>query len=233
LDVPASKEDHVTETENQPPTWWNNDCERKATALEMSLRFVWACQRQIHRFADGYAARPTFGWDYSQGVVAPIDKMRILELYRADGILVLVLANQAIGWLSKAEVEIGMVAGTLQLRPDIAAQVSTLRDIYEHWAEHVDSFRLHTSKDKAGGRFVKANPNLAMPGEGWKLDLIEGPHLDNLKLNELFGELRRVEDLLLHAKRDLFAAVGLTVPDGDYKPLHEWSYFVGAVKVEE
>jgi len=158
--------------------------------------------------------------------------MRILDLYRVDGYLVPVLANQVIGWLSKAEKELGVDAGKLQLKPEIATQVAILRDVYEHWAEHVDSFRLNTAKDKAGGRFIKANPNLAMPGEGWRLSPKEGPFLDNLRLNDLFADLRRVEDLLLQAQREAFASVGLTMPDGDYKPLPEWQYSPGAAKVE-
>ncbi len=222
----------MTEIEDQPPAWWDDHFQRTAGAIEMCLRFMWACQRQIHRFADGFGARPTFGWDYSQGIVAPIDKMRILDLYRVDGYLVPVLANQVIGWLSKAEKELGVDAGKLQLKPEIATQVAILRDVYEHWAEHVDSFRLNTAKDKAGGRFIKANPNLAMPGEGWRLSPKEGPFLDNLRLNDLFADLRRVEDLLLQAQREAFASVGLTMPDGDYKPLPEWQYSPGAAKVE-
>jgi hypothetical protein len=222
----------VTDIDDQPPVWWDDEFRRKAESVDMSLRFVWACQRQIHRFADGFGARPTFGWDYSKGIVAPFDKVRILELYRVDGILVPILANQAIGWLNKAEKELGMEAGKLQLKPEIASQIGILRDVYEHWAEHVDSFRLNRHKDKAGGRFIKANPNLAMPGEGWRLSPDEGPFLDNLRLNELFADLRRVEDLLLQVERDMFASVGLTMPDGDYKPMDEWRYFPGTVKVE-
>jgi hypothetical protein len=222
----------VTDIEDKPPVWWDDEFRRKAESVDMSLRFVWACQRQIHRFADGFGARPTFGWDYNQRIVAPVDKMRILELNRVDGIVVPLLANQAIGWLNKAEKELGMEPGKLQLKPEIAAQVGILRNVYEHWAEHVDSFRLNTDKDRAGGRFVKANPNLSKPGEGWRLSAEEGPFLDNLRLNDLFADLRRVEDLLLQVQRDMFAAVGLTVPNGDYEPLHEWTYFMGAVKVD-
>jgi hypothetical protein len=223
----------VTDTEEQPPAWWDDQFQRTAGAIEMCLRFVWACQRQIHRFADGFGARPEIYWDYSQGIVAPVDKVRIYDLYRVDGYLVAVLANQVIGWLSKAEKELGVDAGKLQLTPEIAAQVGILRDVYEHWAEHVDSFQLNAAKDKAGGRFAKANPNLAMPGDGWRLNAKEGPFLDNLRLNDLFADLRRVEDLLLQAQRDAYASVGLTIPDGDYRPLPEWQYFSGKVKVEE
>jgi len=147
--------------------------------------------------------------------------------------LVTILANQSVDWIRKAEVELGTATGTLQPQPEIVVQVDTLRDIYEHWAEHVDSFRNNTTKSKAGDRFAKANPNLSWPGDGWKLSVTGGPHLDNLKLNDLFADLRRVEDLLLDAQRDLWASVGLTVPNGDYEPLAEWQYFVGAVQVDE
>jgi len=213
---------------------WNDDqFQRKSYGIEMALRNVWACQRQIHRFADGFAARPDIYWDYTKGIVAPVDKQRTYDLYRTDGYLVTILANQSVDWIRKAETELGSAAGTLQLQPEIVVQVDTLRDIYEHWAEHVDSFRNNTTKSKAGGRFAKANPNLSWPGDGWKLTVTEGPHLDNLKLKDLFADLRRVEDLLLDAQRDLWASVGLTVPNGDYEPLAEWQYFVGAVDEDE
>ena len=211
----------MTGTEPQPPAWHDDHFRRKAEALEMSLRFVWACQRQIHRFADGFGARPDIYWDYNEGIVAPIDKGRIYDLYRVDGYLVPVLAKQALRWLRKAEDALGRDIGIRQLRPGIEKQVGTLRDVYEHWVDHVDSFRYKKPKKDAGKRFVAENPNLAWPGDGWKLDPKDGPHLDNLKLNDLFADLRRVEDLLLEAQRDLFASVGLTIPNGDYEPLHE------------
>lgn len=224
----------MTETEPQPPPWYDEQIQRKSEALEMSLRFVWACQRQIHRFADGFGARPDIYWDYNQGIVVPVDKQRTYDLYRVDGYLVAVLAKQALRWLGKAEAETGRDLGTRQLRPEIATRVGTLRDIYEHWVDHVDSFRDKASaKTRAGKRFVKENSNLAWPGDGWKLSPEEGPYLDNLKLNDLFADLRRVEGLLLDAQRDLWASVGLTVPNGDYEPLAEWQYFVGAVRVDE
>ena len=207
-----------------PPPWWNDEFHRRADAIEMSLRSVWACQVQIHRFADGFAGRPTVAWDYSKGIVAPVDKIRQVQLYRVDGYLVAVLAKQVIDWLERVEKELGPDAG-FQLNPEMAAHVAVLRDIYEHWSEHSESFRLKTPKNKAGGRFVKHNPNLAMPGDGWKVDVVEGPFLDNLRLNDLFAELRRVEDMLLQAQRDEFASVGLTVPNGGYKPMRPWYFF--------
>ncbi len=222
----------MTGIDDQPPTWWDDDFQRKATALEMSLRFVWACQRQIHRFADGLAARPPLDFDYSKGVHAPVDTQRTYDLYRVDGYLVPVLAHQALRWLRRAEKAMGGDIGTQHLRAGIVRQVATLRDIYEHWVDHVDSFRDNTTKKGAGKRFVAENANYASPGEGWGIKVSEGPHLDNLKLNELFADLRQIEDSLLETQRELFSAVGLTVPDGDYKPLHEWRYFMGAVKVE-
>jgi hypothetical protein len=222
----------VTDAEEQPPGWWDDGYRRKTEALEMSLRFVWACQRQIHRFADGLAARPSLYFDYSQGVHAPVDKQRIYELYRVDGYLVPVLAHQAVRWLRRAESEMGRDIGTRHLRVGITRQVGTLRDIYEHWLDHIDSFRDNTTKKRAGKRFIAENANYASPGEGWGIKVAEGPHLDNLKLNELFADLRQVEDSLLETQRELFAAVGLTVSDGGYQPLHEWKYFMGAVRVD-
>ncbi len=220
-------------TEEQPPAWWDDHFQRKATSLEMSLRFVWACQRQIHRFADGLAARPPLDFDYSKAVHAPVDTQRIYDLYRVDGYLVPVLAHQALRWLRKAEAAMGRDIGTRYLRAGIARQVATLRDIYEHWVDHVDSFRDNTTKKRAGKRFVAENANYAAPGEGWGIKVHEGPHLDNLKLNDLFADLRQIEDSLLETQRELFSAVGLTVRDGDYKPLSEWQYFVGAVRVDK
>jgi hypothetical protein len=222
----------LTGTEDQPPAWWDGDFRRKTAAIEMSLRYTWACQRQIHRFADGLAARPTMDFDYSKGIVERVDTQRIYDVYRADGYLVAVLANQALGWLHKAEKETGRDLGIKLLQPGTRKQVRTLRDVYEHWVDHVDSFRDNKPKKKAGKRFLAENTNYASPGEGWGIKVHEGPHLDNLKLNDLFAALRRAEDLLIDTRRDIFASVGLTVPDGDYKPMAQWHYFPGAAQVE-
>lgn len=223
----------MTETENQPPAWYDKQFQHQADVLEMALRFVWACQRQIHRFADGFGARPTIYWDFNKGIVAPVDKARIYDLYRVDGYLVAVLGHQALRWIDKAEKVTGRDLGTRRLRPGIRKHVGTLRDVYEHWVDHLDSFRLNTAKTRAGKRFLRENPNLVWPGDGWKLSPTEGPYLDNLKLNDLFADLRAVEDLLLEAQRDAFTSVGLTMPDGDYQPLAEWHYFPGAVRVDD
>ena len=64
----------MTETENEPPAWYDKHFQHQADVLEMALRFVWACQRQIHRFADGFGARPTIYWDFNKGIVAMANK---------------------------------------------------------------------------------------------------------------------------------------------------------------
>ncbi|MDQ6879736.1 MAG: hypothetical protein M3082_18950 [Candidatus Dormibacteraeota bacterium] len=213
--------------------WVEETFQRRVYPIEMSLRNVWACQRQINRFTEGLATRPTIIWDFPKGIVAPVDAQRTYDLYRSDGYLVAVLAQQARRWLLKAERELGSTPGTYDLQPAFVTQVEVLRNIYEHWDEHLDTFRAGSQKTRAGLDFVTANPNLKWPGDGWKWSIDEGASLDNLRLNDLFRDLSRVEASLLQVQRDLWASINLEVPDGDYKPLAEWEYFVGAVRVDD
>lgn len=202
--------------------WEDESFQRRDYALEMALRFVWACQRQINRFTEGFVTRPTLVWDYRKGIVAPLGTARTYDLYRSDAYLVLAAAMQSTRWLRRVDREFGVPVGTYRLDLKIKDQLETLRDIYEHWEQHLDSFRRRTRKTKAGSRFASANPDIDWPGDGWKWSRETGAVLDNLSLKELFDELTRVEALLLNARRELWLSIGLPIPNGDYVPFHLW-----------
>lgn len=213
--------------------WTDNTFQRKAYAIEMALRFVWGCQRQINRFTEGFSTRPDLHWDLPKGIVAPVDAQRTYDLYRTDGYMVLTLAWQAARWLSIADTELDQPAGTHALQPALVEKVHVLRDVYEHWDEQVESFRAGTRLERSGRRFRAAYPHQNWPGDAWKADLAEGATLDDLHLKDLFADLTRVEASLLDAQRELWHSIGLTVPDGDYTPITEWRFFVGFQKVED
>jgi len=79
-----------------PETPWTDESwRRKSYAVEMALRFVWGCQRQINRFTEDFSTRPDLIWDLPKGIVAPVGTRRTHDLYAADGYLVLTLAWQA------------------------------------------------------------------------------------------------------------------------------------------
>lgn len=188
----------------------------------MALRFVWASQRQINRFTEGFVTRPDMKWDFPKGIVPQIGVVRTYDFYRADAYLVLMVALQATRWLRRTDHEFGVPYGTYRLKPELKTGLEVLRDVYEHWEQHLDSFRRGTRKRQGGSRFASANPGIDWPGDNWKWDRVNGATLDSLSLKELFEDLSCVEALLLNTRRELWASIGLPLPDGDYEPLGLW-----------
>ena len=202
---------------------WDKEFERKDYPFEMSLRYLWATQRQINRFTEGFVTRPDAYWDYARGIVVPNGTERTYALYRADGDLVVNLAWRTVLWLRRLDAELGSQPGTREPKPKLVEAIKILRNIYEHWDEQVEDFRAGTPTTRSGPKFRRANPTLDWPGDGWKASRSEGVVMDNLGLKELFEDLSRIESRLMQERQALWASIGLTRLDGDYKPMRHWT----------
>lgn len=189
---------------------------KSADSLILGLRFVWATELQINRFASGFYGRPTMRWDREKNIFPPLDIERIYEEYRAEAYLLIVAAHQASKWLT-------VVGRDLRRNCEFAfdavleKQIEAVRDMYEHWDTQREDFIAKRPPRRAGKKFLTHHSGQDWPGDRWRSDS-SGTWLDNLSLDRLYEQLLVREKLLVDAYQDLLRSAGWPAELGKYSP---------------
>jgi hypothetical protein len=187
-----------------------------ADSVILALRFVWAAQRQINRFANGFYERPTLRVDRSRRIFPPLDLERTYEEYRAEAYVAAVAAHQASKWLKVAGRDLKR-ASEFRFDAVLEKQIEAARDIYEHWDTQREDFLAKRPPMKAGKKFLAHHPGQDWPGDRWRSDST-GTWLDNLNLDRLYEELLAREELRVTAYEDLLGSAGWHAELGNYAP---------------
>jgi len=156
-------------------------------ALNDVLHWLWATRTQIRRLTKG--VRTELMCD------APLElhRRRTFSRTSLDEHLLLVSAGQLEKVIQAAQQHFPMI----MLPAVLQVSLRHLRNVYEHWEQHRDAFRLPgVPKNRSGKAFATEFPS----GEPWAIEIYPGRDLLVAKvvsLRSLVRELRRLERIVL------------------------------------
>ena len=189
---------------------------KNVDSVILALRFVWATELQINRFANGFYGRPTMRWDRAKRVFPSLDLERTYEEYRSEAYLAVVAAQQASKWLKVVGRDLRRHR-EFRFDATLEEQIQTVRNIYEHWDSEREDLLAKRPPKRAAKAFLAHNPGQDWPGDKWRSDF-SGTWLDSLSLDRLYEQLLVREQLLVAAYEDLLKSAGWPAELGKYAP---------------
>ena len=158
----------------------------KSDALNDALHWLWATRTQVRRLTEGLRKELT-------DAPSELHQRRTFSRTSLDEHLLLVCAGQLEKVVQASQQHFPEIA----LPPVLQTSLRHLRNVYEHWEQHRDAFRLPgVTKKRSGKAFSEQFPN----GEPWAIEIYPGRDILVAKvvsLRSLCRELRRLERILL------------------------------------
>jgi len=162
----------------------------KPEAVNDALHWLWATRTQIRRLNEGLRNELT------TDAPTELHRRRTSSRTSLDEHLLLVCAGQLEKVVQSAQEHFPEI----MLPPKLQTSLRHLRNVYEHWEQHRDAFRLPgVPKKRSGKAFSEQFPS----GEPWAIEIYPGRDILVAKVvsvRSLSRELYRLERIILRVE---------------------------------